>query len=140
MNWKWFGKLHGWLYRVSGGRISARMGPIDIALVDTVGRKSGKLRTVPIACYPYKDSVVISASNSGLATCPAWYHNLKARPQCQVQLGRERFNATAEDLTVEECEQLLPSIYAINPHQQQYREKTDRHIPIVWLRRASNAE
>ena len=54
-NWKYFGKVHGLLYRLSGGRFGDRMGWIKVALVETVGRKSGKLRTAPIACYPYRD-------------------------------------------------------------------------------------
>ena len=36
MNWKLFGKIHQRLYRWSGGRLGARMGWIDVALVDTV--------------------------------------------------------------------------------------------------------
>jgi len=63
MNWKFFGKMHGAIYRWSGGRIGARMGWIDVALVETLGRKSGERRVAPIACYPYRDSIVLSASN-----------------------------------------------------------------------------
>mgnify|MGYP003346228001 FL=1 len=87
MNWKYFGKFHGWLLRVSKGRMGAQMGSIGVVLIETVGRKTGKPRTVPLACYPYKDSVVVSASNSGLETLPAWYHNLMAKPEC-MEIGR----------------------------------------------------
>lgn len=135
MNWKYFGKFHGLLYRLSGGRIGAHMGSIDVVLLETVGRKTGKMRTTPLACYPYRDSVVISASNSGLESHPAWYHNLQAKPECRARLGREYFDAVAVELTPEEGEDLLPTIFAINPHQKEYREATSRHIPLVWLRR-----
>ena len=100
-NWKYFGKFHKQLYKLSGGRYGARMGWIKVALVDTVGRKTGKRRTVPIACYPYKDSVVVSASNSGQEAHPAWYLNMQANPQVTVQLGTQRYAALAEDVPEE---------------------------------------
>ena len=134
-NWKYFGKVHKLLYRLSGGRYGARMGWIDVALVDTVGRKTGKKRTVPIACYPYRDSVVVSASNSGQETHPAWYLNMMANPEVTVQMGRDRYRAMAEEVPDEEREALWKTIVDINKHQGEYLEKVDRKIPLVWFRR-----
>lgn len=135
MNWKYFGKVHSLLYRISGGRLGANMGGLNIVLVEMTGRKTGKKRKVPIVCYPYKDSVVISASNSGMERHPAWYFNLKANPNCHAWLGEDHFDATAVELSQEEGEILLPDIFDINPHQRQYRETTTREIPLVWLQR-----
>lgn len=136
MDWKYFGKVHQWLYRVSGGRLGARMGWIDVALMEVTGRKSGKVRQVPVACYPYRDSVVVSASNSGKETHPAWYLNLQANPQLMVQLGTERFAAVAEDVVEEEREALWQKVVELNHHQADYLENTRRRIPLVYLRRA----
>ncbi|MEZ5501352.1 MAG: nitroreductase/quinone reductase family protein [Halioglobus sp.] len=52
LNWKHFGKVHQFLYRLTYGRIGARMGWIDVALVETVGRKSGQVRSVPDSLLP----------------------------------------------------------------------------------------
>jgi len=134
-NWKYFGKFHALLYKASGGRYGDRMGWIKVVLVDTVGRKSGKKRTVPIACYPYRDSVVVSASNSGQERHPAWYLNMQANPQVTVQLGKERFAATAEEVPEEEREELWKTIVEINKHQGEYLEKVSRRIPLMWFRR-----
>ena len=134
-NWKYFGKVHGLLYRLSGGRFGDRMGWIKVALVETVGRKSGKLRTAPIACYPYRDSVVVSASNSGQESHPAWYLNMRANPEVSVQLGRERYRAVAEEVPDEEREALWKTIVDINKHQGEYLAKVERKIPLVWFRR-----
>ena len=134
-NWKYFGKFHALLYKASGGRYGARMGWIKVALIDTVGRKSGKKRTVPIACYPYRDSVAVSASNSGQEKHPAWYLNMQANPQVMVQLGKERFAATAEEVPDEEREELWKTIVEINKHQGEYLEKVSRRIPLMWFRR-----
>ena len=135
LNWKYFGKLHQALYRLSGGRLGSRMGRIDVVLVDTIGRKSGKARTVPIACYPYRDSVVVSASNSGQEKHPAWYLNMQANPQVSVRLGRERFEAIAEDVPPEDRPALWEKVVKINPHQGEYLAHTDREIPLVWLKK-----
>ena len=134
-NWKYFGKFHALLYKASGGRYGDRMGWINVALIDNVGRKSGKKRTVPIACYPYRDSVVVSASNSGQERHPAWYLNMQANPQVTVQLGKERFAATAEEVPEEEREELWKTIVEINKHQGEYLEKVTRRIPLMWFRR-----
>ncbi len=136
MNWKYFGKLHQALYRLTGGRLGNRMGWIDVALIETVGRKSGKRRTVPLACYPYRDSIAVSASNSGMETHPAWYLNARANPEVVVQLGRERFRAIAEDVPAQEREALWQEVVRINKHQGEYLEKVQREIPLVWFRRA----
>lgn len=135
MNWKYFGKLHSLVYRLTGGRFGARMGWIDVALVETIGRKSGKRRTVPIACYPYRDSVAVSASNSGMETHPAWYLNMRANPHVRVQLGEERFDALAEEVPEEEREALWQEVVRINRHQEEYLASTQRRIPLVWFRR-----
>ena len=135
-NWKNFGRVHQLIYRLSGGRVGTRMGWIDVVLVETTGRKSGKLRTVPIACYPYKDSVAVSASNSGQETHPAWYLNMQANPRVKLQLGTEHFDATAEDVPAEEREALWEKVVKINRHQGEYLAKTNREIPLVWFRKA----
>lgn len=135
MNWNWFGKVHKFMYTASGGRLGARMGWIDVALVETMGRKSGKKRVVPIACYPYKDSIAVSASNSGQNSHPAWYLNMQANPRVEVQLGREHFSAEAQLIEGEEREALWQVVTKINKHQQEYLDSTDREIPLVWLKR-----
>lgn len=135
MDWKYFGRVHKLLYRLSGGRYGARMGWIDVALVTTTGRKSGKPRTVPIACYPYRDSVAVSASNSGMERHPAWYLNMRADPRVSVQLGRERFAAVAEEVPAAEREALWQEVVKINRHQGEYLDSVQREIPLVWFRR-----
>ena len=135
MDWKYFGKAHQWLYRVSGGRLGARMGWIDVALLEVTGRKSGQQRVVPLACYPYRDSIVVSASNSGKESHPAWYLNLQANPELTVQLGKERFAAVAEEVPEEEREALWEKVVELNHHQGEYLANTERRIPLVYLRR-----
>ena len=134
-NWKWFGKTHAAIYKLSKGRFGSRMGGIDIVMIDTIGRKSGKTRTVPVACYPYEDSVVVVASNNGLPHDPVWWLNLKAHPEVQVQLGTERFTVMATALEGKERESLWPSIVRINPRQKRYAKMAGRDLPVVYLKK-----
>jgi len=133
--WNYFGVAHKIVYKLSGGRMGARMGWIDVALVETTGRKTGKKRTIPIACYPHKDSIAVSASNSGSDKHPAWYLNMVANPAVSVRLGKEQFQAYAEPVPDEERKALWQQIVDNNKHQGEYLEKTTRKIPLVWLRR-----
>src|SRR3712207_7246822 len=41
------------------------------------------------------DDLIVFASKAGAPTNPDWYHNLLAHPEVVVELGRERFPATA---------------------------------------------
>lgn len=135
LSWKHFGKAHKFFYRLTGGRVGARMGWIDVALVETIGRKTGQMRCVPIACYPYRDSIVVSASNSGKESHPVWYLNMQANPAVTVQMGKESYQAIAEDVAEEERAALWEKIVQMNKHQGEYLEKASRKIPLVWLRR-----
>ena len=134
-NWKWFGKAHAAIYKCSKGRVGARMGGIDIVLIDTIGRKTGMTRTVPIACYPYQDSVVVVASNNGLPKDPVWWINLRSHPEVEVQLGAERYIVIAEQLSSAQKEAVWPDIIRINPRQKGYAKIAGRDLPVIYLKR-----
>jgi len=134
-SWKWFGKAHAALYRLSAGRIGARLGGIDMVLVETVGRKTGIVRWLPIACYPYGDSVLVVASNNGLPKDPLWCLNIRAAERVQVRLGRDLYWAKARELQGEEREAAWPDIIKINPRQKHYAKVAGRVLPVIFLER-----
>ena len=55
-NWEWFTKFHRAVYRRSGGRLGAKLMGLHMVLLTTTGRKSGRPRTIPLACFPDIDS------------------------------------------------------------------------------------
>ena len=134
-DWKVFSKVHSKLFKLSGGRIGAKMAGIDMAIINTVGRKSGQVRPAPAACYPYKDSVVVVASNNGGEKDPIWWLNLKTQPRVSVQLGKEQFDIEAEELHSDEREAIWSEIIKINPRQKKYAEITERVLPVIYLRK-----
>jgi len=128
-----FYTLHRAIYRLSGGRIFSRSVGCPVVLLTTTGRKSGEPRTAPIFGFPEGQSIVVVPSNAGKRHYPSWYLNLRANPQAQVQLGPEIWRVRAREATLEERERLWPFLASRYGGYQVYRERTDRHIPVLIL-------
>ena len=91
LNVIWF--LHQVLRRVSGGRIGtsrAQGDGLGTLFLHTVGRKSGQARTNGLFYVVAGADLVVVASNAGADTDPAWWLNLRARPEAHVEIAGER--------------------------------------------------
>jgi deazaflavin-dependent oxidoreductase (nitroreductase family) len=125
---------HAAIYRATGGRIGGRVpGLPSLLLLDHVGAKSGRPRTTPLVYMPDGDNFLIVASKGGYPKDPGWLHNLRAHPDTEVQIGRQRVKVHAREATAEERERLWPRAVEHNPHWGRYRERTNREIPFVLL-------
>jgi len=103
-------------------------------LLDHVGAKSGTKRTVPLLYFPDGESVVIVASKGGFPKHPAWYHNLIANPDTEVQIGDERRQVHARVATPEERERLWPEAVRMYGGYREYAARSKgREIPLVVL-------
>ena len=127
---KFFTGLNVVLYRMSGGHLMNRMGGAAICLVTMTGHKSGRKKTVALMYTPDGDSVLLVASLGGAPKHPVWYHNLKARPQIEVQLGRVQRTMIAREASSAERTTLWPKVVANYPSFATYQQKTSREIPI----------
>ncbi|HYL15013.1 MAG TPA: nitroreductase family deazaflavin-dependent oxidoreductase [Terriglobales bacterium] len=131
--------IHRAIYRLSGGRIFSRSLGCPVVLLTTTGRKSGEPRIAPIFGFQEGQSIVVVPSNAGKEHYPSWYLNLRANPQAQIQLGPEIRQVRAREATLEERERLWPRLVTYYGGYQVYRERTDRHIPIVILEPLENS-
>jgi deazaflavin-dependent oxidoreductase (nitroreductase family) len=104
-------------------------------LLTTRGRRSGKLRRTALIYGRDGDRYLVVASVGGAARHPAWYLNLTDDPEVEVQVGAERFTATARTADAEEKARLWPVMTSIWPHYEGYQRKTRRDIPVVILER-----
>ena len=130
----WFWKVHPRIYRATGGLIGRRMGfGMPVLLLDTVGRKSGARRTSAVCYMADGPRFVLIASNAGHTAHPAWLLNLRARPQARIQAGRRKLQVRARESEGGERDRLWNLMAEIYPGYDLYREKTDRHIPVVVL-------
>jgi len=130
---KLFVKGHVALYKGSGGRLGTTLGGRKLILLTTVGSKSGKERTVPVVPFFDGGDMFVMASMGGSPTHPAWYTNLRAHPEVQVQFGPEQWRAKAAPVEGEERNRLWARITAEMPNFGEYQKKTSREIPVVRL-------
>ena len=131
---KLFIAAHIRLYRATGGRIGSSMMGARVLLLTTTGNKSGQPRTVPLMTFSDGDQDYIVASNNGAPGDPAWYKNLKTRPEVTVQLGARIFGATAVTAPDEERDRVYRGIAAKMKNFAAYEKKAaPRKIPIVRL-------
>jgi F420H(2)-dependent quinone reductase len=121
---------------VSGGRIGEEVpgGPGKMLLLDHVGAKSGTKRTCPLLFIRDGENPVIIASKGGFPKHPAWYHNLMANPDTEIQLGRERRAVHARLATARERERLWPEAVKVWPGYADYQARSKgREIPMIVL-------
>jgi deazaflavin-dependent oxidoreductase (nitroreductase family) len=128
---------HTAIYRASGGLIGHTFpGMPTMLLLDHVGAKSGRKRTAPLLYFRDGDNLVIVASKGGYPKHPAWFHNLKANPDTEVQVGREKRNVRARAATAQERARLWPKAVKAYPGYRDYQERSKgREIPLVILER-----
>lgn len=132
---------HRLVLAVSGGRIGNRLGDMPVVKVTTVGRSSGRPRTVMLTA-PIQDGdrYVLVASKGGDDRDPDWYRNLVANPEFTLEPmsgdGGER-TLMARTATAEEKAEMWPDIVAAYKGYAGYAEKTERDIPVVIAEPAS---
>lgn len=129
---KWMSRINTWAYKVSGGRVGGTfLQGAPVALLTTIGRKSGEARVSPLLFLRDGKRVVLVASQGGRANNPMWYLNLKANPQVTVQIKKEVLRLTARDATEAERAQYWPQLVEMYSSFEDYQSWTDRVIPIV---------
>ena len=129
--------IHSAIYQKSGGRIGHRIpGMPPSLLLHTVGAKTGKPRTSTLTYARDGDSYLIVASMGGAPRSPAWYHNLKAHPDVEINVGTHRFAVTARPVLPGDTDydRLWGIVNANNANRYQaYQRRTSRPIPLIVL-------
>ena len=130
-------RFHGFLLRRTRGRLAGRnlfFAPRQRVLaLTTTGRKSGRPRTTALGYLRDGDYFAVVASNSGLDRAPAWWANLQANPEAEVDAAGKRVRVRGREATPEEHERLWPRFLDQFPGFNGYQQFTTRKIPIVLL-------
>lgn len=126
---------HRLLLKVTGGRIGHDAMGMPVLELTTVGRKSGQPRSVLLTAPLHEDGhPVIVASRGGDDTHPAWFLNLRDRPEVEVSIkGGPRTPMTARIVTPEERARMWPQIAEKYTNYAGYQRRTEREIPLVVL-------
>ena len=130
---RWTGKLNIPVYRLSGGRIGGRINKAPVLLLTTTGRKSGQRRTAPVVYLADGENVIVIGSNAGHSRTPAWSLNLKANPEAEVEVGRERREVRARAAEGEERAELWRRHNEQYSGFDEYEARTDRDIALFVL-------
>lgn len=129
--------IHNAIYQKTNGRVGHRLpGMPPSLLLHTIGAKTGAPRTTALTYARDGDSYLIVASMGGAPRSPGWYHNLKAHPDVEINVGPRRFAVTARPVPADDPD--YPRLWQIvnkhNAHRYAaYQRRTSRPIPVVVL-------
>jgi len=131
--------LHDKIYQSTDGCIGHRIplpGAPPSLLLHTVGAKTGRQRTNTLSYFPESGHYYVVASKGGDPKAPGWYHNLKAGPDIEINIGPRRFAVTATPVLADDPD--YPRLWAfVNENNgdryNAYQSKTSRKIPLVRL-------
>ncbi|RJQ73257.1 nitroreductase family deazaflavin-dependent oxidoreductase [Pseudonocardiaceae bacterium YIM PH 21723] len=120
---------------VVGGHFTGR----ELVLLHTVGARSGEPRTHPLLYLWHDGAVLIAASGGGTPHHPAWFHNLRSRPdQVEVELPDRRFAAIPEIVSDgPERDRLWELFLGAELSSRGHTTGMSRVIPMVLLRERS---
>jgi deazaflavin-dependent oxidoreductase (nitroreductase family) len=121
-------------FRANGGKVGGQFEGATLVILHTIGARSGQVRESPVAYFAQDDgSMVVVASKAGQPTNPDWYHNLKANPRFEVEVGTATVPVVAEEITGADRESKWTEIVAKAPGFGEYQKQTTRIIPLVRL-------
>ena len=131
-----FGQEHVDRYQETGGEVGHEWRPgVYTLILTTTGRRSGEPRATPLIYGTHDGALLVVASKGGSDEPPAWYRNLTANPDVEVQVGPDRFRARARTAGPDEKPALWREMAGIWPAYDDYQQRTDRDIPVVVLER-----
>jgi deazaflavin-dependent oxidoreductase (nitroreductase family) len=131
-----FGDEHVKRYRETDGAEGHEWQGTQCLILRTTGRKSGEPRDNALIYGVTPDGApMVVASKGGADQPPAWFLNLEADPEVDVQVLGDRYPARARLATPEEKPALWKTMTQEWPAYDEYQTKTTREIPIVVLER-----
>jgi F420H(2)-dependent quinone reductase len=129
--------IHAFLYRRTGGRFGGKIQGLDVLLLTTKGRRTGKRRTAPLGYFEHQGCYVVTASNGGSNRHPGWFHNLRSDPIAWIQIRDRRLEVRAEIAGPAPRAALWMRLLELAPSYGAYARRTRREIPMVSLRPAA---
>jgi deazaflavin-dependent oxidoreductase (nitroreductase family) len=129
--------LHDKIYQRTNGRIGHHIpgGPPSL-LLHTVGAKTGQHRTNSLSYAKDGGSYLVVASKGGDPKAPGWYHNLKANPNVEINVGPKRFPVTARIIGADDPDfaRVWKLVNDNNSNRYDgYQKRTTRPIPVIAL-------
>lgn len=131
--------LHDKIYKGTDGRIGHTIpGGPPALILHTVGAKTGLARANSLTYARDGADYLVVASKGGEPTAPGWYHNLKANPQVEINVGPKRFKVTAKPVIPDDADyprlwKLVNNMRGNKDRYTGYQKRTTRPIPVIVL-------
>lgn len=118
-------------FRKNHGKVGGQFEGAPILLIHHIGARSAKPRINPVMYLKDGDRYLVFCSKGGAPTNPDWYHNLKAHPDTQIEVGDETIRVHAEEIKGAERDRLYSKQASLYPNFAEYQRKTSRTIPVI---------
>lgn len=118
-------------FRANAGKLGGDFEGASMVIVHHTGAKSGTERVTPLVYRPEGDAWIIFASKGGAPDNPDWFHNLKANPSTAIEVGAEKIDVVASEVTGAERDRIWELQKAESPQFAEYEASTDRVIPLI---------
>jgi len=125
-----FSRFNVLIYKLTGGRLMGTFQGLPVVLITMTGAKSGEKRTIPLMYVPYKEGVIIVASQGGAPKSPVWHKNLEADPNIEAQYKSKKMKLRARRVDDAEKAEVWPTCCKHYPAFDDYQKRTDRNIPV----------
>jgi deazaflavin-dependent oxidoreductase (nitroreductase family) len=120
-------------FRANDGIVGGMFEGATLLLLHHTGARSGTTYVNPLVYLADDGRYVIFASAAGAPQHPAWYHNLKADPKVQIEVGTDTLDVVATEATGEERDRLYDAQSERSAAFIEYQKKAGRVIPVMIL-------
>ena len=124
-------------FRANAGKVKAFEGR-PLLLLHHKGAKTGTQRVNPLVYLPVDGNFAVFGSKAGAPTNPDWYHNLRANPDTEIEVGTETIPVRARVTGGDERDRIWEEQKRLNSNFADYEKKTTRPIPVVVLERVAS--
>ncbi|MDX1468001.1 MAG: nitroreductase family deazaflavin-dependent oxidoreductase [Acidimicrobiia bacterium] len=137
----WAGKrltplLDRFVFRITAGGNTATSWFAGLPLIwlETIGRKTGKVRRQPLLGFPLEQNLGLIGSNFGHPDHPGWALNLDSNPRARIEFEGKVVPVEARRASPVEVEQIWDMAAQRYPGYARYRERvTNREILLFVL-------
>jgi deazaflavin-dependent oxidoreductase (nitroreductase family) len=126
-------------FRSNHGKVGGNFEGAPLLLIHHTGARTGTARVNPVMYLKDGERLLVFASKGGAPRNPGWYHNLKAHPDVQIEVGDDTIDVTSEELTGEERNRFYARQSELYPQFADYQKKTKRLIPVIAFKRRGGA-
>jgi deazaflavin-dependent oxidoreductase (nitroreductase family) len=137
---RWFERLfwstHRGLYRITRGRIGLwrpKPGRWGAMCLTTIGRRTGKERSVILGYFDDGPNLVTMAMNGWTGGDPAWWLNLQAHPETRVDIPGGGYAVRGRAAQGEERSRLWARLQEINKDLDAYAALRSTETAVVVL-------